>query len=531
MPYPTLDINKIKKRCADDLDKFCDIYNIESIPEYIKFELYTNISDDSADEQFKIMKREMDKLINKITYISGKNIIDFDYAHDVVNLEDENQKNLWIIRTYIFYQLLIYLSLTLSNERLYNKVYDDKFKFRPEILNHLNDFKMGIFGSITPTSDIDIGIQYSPDEPNKSISEPALAYVVSRFSNCFLIFTEINMLKFDIEVYADMMTIPNTTENIKEYPDYFYLDSSNFTKKQFQKVLVCAGTSILRNAVLAEMDIRSPDKLSNKEINDIIDNFKIENILQIDRDFQNFYDNIKKELSDDWLSQGRNMVKDYLTSDYNTGRYKYYDLVNNAELSKFKGTATNEALMNLNEEKISDIMLKIGKSLTYRMESYNCAPTVMLVVRVLQASKKKGGDGSNIKKYTTKIPGVRLCSGIIQHLDPKCSIGYYGYILSCLEQLGYIYRFNKTYCQKETSHYNKNKCEKKMKKYKERYYVGIDYLKQEQETNTSGGRPIKKKRRKTIKRGSKKTFKRKYKKYPRKKISKKRKKRANNSKP
>ena len=519
MVYPTLDINIIKKRCDDDLNKFCDIYNIKSIPKDIKFELYTDTSVDGVDYKFQEMKNTMNILINKITNISGKNIIDFDYAHDVVKLDDLEQKNLWIVRTYIFYQLLIYLSLTSSNKELYNKVYcqyqeyeKNKFKFRQNISNHLNDFKMGIFGSITPTSDIDIGIQYSPDNLKDRINKPALAYVVSRFANCFLIFTNINMLKFDIEVYADMMTIPNITKNKEKYPDYFYLDSSNFNKEQFQKVLVCAGTSILRNAVLAEMDIRSPKKLSNKDIETILNNFKIENVLKIDKEFQKFYNNIKEELSKDWLSKGRNMVKDYLTLDYNTDRYKYYEFLNNAEIHKFKWTSSHKALRNLNSETISDIMFEIGKSLTYRMESYNCAPTVMLVVRILQASKKKGGNMSKSHKYNVKTTGVRLCSGIIKHLEPKCSIGYYGYILSCLEQLGYIYRFNKTYCQK--NNYNKKNYEKKMKKYKERFDVGIDYLKQEskyqnQETNTSSVKSIKKnkKTRKTRKIKSQNTVK------------------------
>ena len=77
---------------------------------------------------------------------------------------------MWIIRTYVFYELLIFLSITLTNKEIYNKIYDDTGKgtendnilnFRQDISSELNNFKMGIYGSLTPTSDIDIGIQYS----------------------------------------------------------------------------------------------------------------------------------------------------------------------------------------------------------------------------------------------------------------------------------------------------------------------------------------------------------------------------------
>ena len=49
--------------------------------------------------------------------------------------------------------------------------------------------------------------------------------------------------------------------------------------------------------------------------------------------------------------------------------------------------------MNINNITVDQIcvkMVNIGFSLTYRMESYNCAPTVIHVVRILQAAKRKG---------------------------------------------------------------------------------------------------------------------------------------------
>ena len=123
-------------------------------------------------------------LLNFLKYLE-KNIKSFDYAHDVIHLDEIKQKKLWIVRTYIFYELLTFVTLSLSDEQLYNQIYtdrgEDKFPFRLDIPNELDNFKMGIFGSITPTSDIDIGFQYS----GNTLKIPGLAFVVSRFENSY----------------------------------------------------------------------------------------------------------------------------------------------------------------------------------------------------------------------------------------------------------------------------------------------------------------------------------------------------------
>ena len=333
MVYPTFNIKSIQKRCESDLEHFYDIYNID--PEHQDYkDLKTFSIYDKTPSQLDVMKTSIKAKLAKILEISGKkNIKSFDYAHDVIHLDEVKQKKLWIVRTYIFYELLTFVTLSLSDEQLYNQIYtdrsQDKFPFRLDIPNELDNFKMGIFGSITPTSDIDIGFQYS----GNTLKIPGLAYMVSRFENSFLIFTEINSLSFDIETYADMMTIPNTKPDKDQFPDYFYLDTSKFTKEHFQKVLVCAGTSILRNAVLAEMEIKGK-QLTDAEINNVLNKFNMDDIMKINKVFDNFYVDIKDDFSQDWLEKAKKLVFDYMGSDYNQGRYKYYNLVNIAEESK-----------------------------------------------------------------------------------------------------------------------------------------------------------------------------------------------------
>ena len=55
--------------------------------------------------------------------------------------------------------------------------------------------------------------------------------------------------------------------------------------------------------------------------------------------------------------------------------------------------------------------------------------------------KKKKKD---LEKYATRTPGT-YCKKEIQHLDPYCTIGKYGYLLSILEQIGFLYRFHMKY--------------------------------------------------------------------------------------
>ena len=75
----------------------------------------------------------------------------------------------------------MYSTLIMSNQNLFDEIYSNKKEFRPDIIEELPYFKMGIFGSIKPNSDIDIGIQYSNF---KNVN--GLSYVVSVFEDTFL---------------------------------------------------------------------------------------------------------------------------------------------------------------------------------------------------------------------------------------------------------------------------------------------------------------------------------------------------------
>jgi hypothetical protein len=292
--------------------------------------------------------------------------------------------------------------------------------------------------------------------PKPSGSKPL---EVSRFENLFLLYTGKPSIDFDIETYADMMTLPNPST---EYPDYFYLDSSTFTDVEFKRMLPIAANSILRNAYFI-----SPETVRTLTMDDIMKQLE----LTID--------------VPDVLDASRKRVLDFMEGTYEEGRYAYYEKVEFAEKiqkMKLRGPMT--------PADICDIMVAIGDALTYRYESYTCAPTVTHVVRILQASKEKS------EKYKTVTPQI-YCKGEIVHLDPFCSIGRYGYMLSMLEQLGYMYRFYMIYCIDGDPVY----CKKKVNKYLDRYQNAQYYItKYGGKRNRKNTKYIKKKQTRKLKR-------------------------------
>uniref|UniRef100_A0A6C0D2K9 Uncharacterized protein n=1 Tax=viral metagenome TaxID=1070528 RepID=A0A6C0D2K9_9ZZZZ len=454
---PRFVINDIKQRCKYDITTFCR-ENGTTNTAGIRFE--------TALTSMAILKNTISKIVTEINdTLEEKNYVD-EISHKGVKV----QNHLWILRTYLFYLLLICVTIILENEELYKVEFSDTdaYPFRKDISVQLHDFKMGIFGSITPTSDIDIGVQYS----GNGLEKPGLSYIVSRFENLFVSLTgkETGSLAYDIETYADMMTLPNPGEDKEKYPDYFYLDSSIFTEENFKSMLACAGKSIVRNVLLAYKDIdKKIEDLANITFDSIKQKLNEIKLPSIDESLGIEIMGLLNEST--WFEEAKDDVSKFLNMKYEEQRKAYYEKVEKAEVVKFEKT---KEPVYLTSDDICEMMVLIGDALTYRMESYTCSPTVVHVVRILQASKDKKD------KYISLKP-KEYCIGEIQHLDPFCSIGKYGYILSMLEQMGYIYRFYLTYCEKDSGfkiigHYNEGKCKKKRDKYVERYTNALDYM-------------------------------------------------------
>ena len=460
MVYPILTVDSLKNRCADDIDTF--IKNVlggqaNSIQSEL-YELYPNEGEVSYDTMMQFMVRPLE-LFNSVLKKKSKTMETFDYAHDISHFDVQDRNKLWIMRTLLCYQMMIFGTLLMKNQALHDEVYVQMKlitqmesitrPFRADVTAELESFKLGIFGSITPTSDIDIGIQYS----GFTSKFTALDYVVATMEDMFIYFLGIkSTLQLDIEYYADMMTLPNPDTSNEKNPDFFYLDTFSFTEKDFTTMLPYAYASIYRNYVTAKKDLGVTTQ-DNSNINDLSNKIR----------------EYKLTVDDSAMKQAKQMVIAYTSLSYDEARKKYYEFVQIAEMKVANiRDLIRQKSYDLINPFILQTMMDIAQSLIFRAESYVCAPTVMHVVRVLQA------DPSRLK-YPVLYPDKCITKLKSQLSNPQCEIGKYGYELSKLEQIGYIIRFKMTYCdplisnaEHNSNQERKEKCIKKQGKYTKR---------------------------------------------------------------
>ena len=431
------------------------------------------------------LKSRIQKITDQISTISKTPFETFDYPHTIKTFDDATQKQLWCLRTLLFYQLLLNATEMMNNKVLFNAVYQGtgiNRTFRLDVVPDLKNYKLGIFGSITPASDIDIGIQYSGF--NELIG---LSYVVSVFEDSFLIFTGgKNSLMFDIETYGDLVTFPDVRDKqlaestggpeCVNVHDVFPFDISAFNYDNFISVLPPVFAGILRNYVIAKKTTLGADAVAN--ISELVNQFDIDDFLKVtaEKTGTNMFDFLKKEVPSDAqgeiqekltnvLAQAKDITIKYMSSSYADSREEYYNLVQTAEesLLNAKKQYFNTETVNMPNDELVNAVKNVSNALVFREESYTNPATVMHVVRVLQAN------AANPTKYASIEPSY-CKTGTNHWTDAYCNIGQYGYLISMFEQLGYIYRFHITYCVSDPpGHYDAEKCAAKTKKYMDRF--------------------------------------------------------------
>jgi hypothetical protein len=485
-PYPCLLFASIILRCLADLRQFQEVYKF-NVSEYVLPGVVSGIF--MVAKTLAELQLRMKGIMDGIVSTSGRKIADFDYPHQIRTYDDQKQKELWCLRTLLFYQLLMTTTEMMNNEGLFNEVYQYSTSngitptriFRKDIVAELKNYKLGIFGSITPSSDIDLGVQFSGF--NQLVG---LAYIVSVFEDSFLIFTGKSSLKFDIETYADLVTVPDirdksedtselntaslTCSNVR---DVFPYDTSKLTYPDLLNLLPFVFAGILRNFVIAQKDVGN-----SATVAEIVESFNIAdfldvatkktgtNFFEIVRRYATVPENMDKELGVAF-DQAKRIATEYMSRPYAVTREEYYRLVQTAEEStvQLKTDYFNTGEVNIPNDELIKILMNASKALVYREESYTCFPTVMHVVRVMQANSKNPG------KYKTLEPSYCLTNKLS---DAYCAIGNYGYLISLFEQLGYIYRFDITYCQ--PGHLDQPKCDAKFEKYADRFKNGLNLI-------------------------------------------------------
>jgi predicted nucleotidyltransferase len=445
------------------------------------------------------------KEISKFNYL--------DYLHEIEQEIDKNKDNtidltvimckLWIIRNYLCYILLCYATFLFENETEFTSIIANR-KYIKEIGEKIYLFELGIFGSYNTTSDIDIGIRYIGND-----TMIGLSYIISVVEDLFHLFIGVeNSLALDIEPYADMYILPNWDEKTKrKYPDMFFLNTSYFEEKDLKIILPYIYASIIRNYIKGNDELLQSVK-KNKEIDIPLHLMYKTPSPKEQKDVNNntfiskYLDTTKYRLS---FMNGRDMALTYMRASYNESREIYYKKVNNAEtlltpiriqinISQINNNnlVTNISKIELKKKDVLECMKRIMESLIYRQESYVCPATITHVVRTIQV-KSENNDVCSFDTNTQQL--------VIPTNKAICAIGKYGYIMSALEQYGFLIRFHNLYCIEGTYHYNKYNCFLKYTKYNERLISAKDgYEKTNQKQSPTWGGIVKMSRKHSIKR-------------------------------
>lgn len=309
----------------------------------------------------------------------------------------------------------------------------DVFK---QIGKQSDQISLGIFGSESLTSDIDIGVFYKENITiNKNTIK--LSEIVKSFESIFVKqnYTSIDL---DTEMYANY--------SVRNVRPFLKTDDAGYNKMM---PYVVAG--MMKNYFQSLFDShnsicdtrRKIKLLHNKDCNTFIikkklNNITLSNIMDIPNKSllsHKDYNFIKEEVTK-YIKESKKIISEYINHSYKSGCKKYYDTLDKIHHEYIKKDINN-----------SELNKYISHALVYRAESYQCSPTIYHVVYGIQASSNK-----NEKK---KIHNL---------------INHSGYILSMMEQIGYLSRFYNEY--KKTK--NKVLFHKKKNKYEKRLIDAID---------------------------------------------------------
>ena len=329
-----------------------------------------------------------------------------------------------------------------------------------------NNIELGIFGSESASSDIDIGVSYKKGS-SKDVNMLKLSQVVECFEDYF-VKQKYTSLDIDVEMYADYFISPRyglpfiqTNKDIYKACLPFVLAGimKNIIQAMHDKnVLPCDMRRIIDN-VKAKCDPNavavSIDQMDVTEnINSVLSTLKLSDNSTLKLSDNSTIKDIIKNI-EEHIAPAKGYIKEYMKSDYKQSRTKYYDLLN---------AAHNEYIKP--EPNMKELSEKISHALVYRAESYLSAPTIYHVVYTMQAKPQDEATKKNLNGLITS----------------------YGYKISILEQLGFLTRFYNQYKKADNPNWKK-----KNEKYMGRLNDALEKI-GNKNTLISGGKRVTQKR-------------------------------------
>lgn len=289
--------------------------------------------------------------------------------HDIKQYTVDEQKEFWTLREWLFCQVLV---LAYLNFKEGNVSRPPPNGFKPEA------YTFALFGSVKPTSDIDV-----------SVEGPLASYLIAVLEDLWLSATENPCSRWDIEFYGDFSMV------LDEKKQSTFLNSREFNSAA-DKILPYVGASILRNA----------ETLDFPELNEFIA----------------AHPEVPALTQSPWKEEAYKLMESISSMTYDQQRENYY---------KYLGEA--EKIRNSTAIVSKDVALKVFLAMCqanlYRSENYILPSTVIHVVRDIQAKAPQPNRND---------PRCGLYHATLS----SCAVGRFAYLASAMEQLGYMKRFS-----------------------------------------------------------------------------------------
>jgi hypothetical protein len=328
-----------------------------------------------------------------------------------------------------------------------------------------NNIELGIFGSESASSDIDIGVSYKKGS-SKDVNMLKLSQVVECFEYYF-VEKKYTSLDIDVEMYADYFISPRYGLPFIQTNKYIYIACLPFVLAGIMKNIIqamhdkkdlpCDTRRIIDN-VKATCDPNAvADSIDQMKVIDNINS--VLNTLELSNN--STIKDIIKNIDSPTIKEAKGYIKEYMKSDYEQSRTKYYRLLNAAHEEYIKP-----------EPNMEELSKKISHALVYRAESYLSAPTIYHVVYTMQAKPQDEATKKNLNGLITS----------------------YGYKISILEQLGFLTRFYNQYKKADNPKWHNNpNWKKKNEKYMGRLNDALEKI-GNKNTLISGGKRVTQKR-------------------------------------
>lgn len=289
--------------------------------------------------------------------------------HDIKQYSVEEQQEFWTLREWLFCQILVLAYLNFKNGQVSRQ---PPSGFVPET------YSFALFGSVKPTSDIDV-----------SVDGPLASYLIAVLEDLWLSSTGAPCSRWDIEFYGDFSMV------LDEKKNPVFLNSREFNSAASQ-ILPYVGASILRNAETLEFPELDAFIAAHPEVPALTNS--------------------------PWKQEAYAMIKDIGAMTYNQQREQYYKYLGEAEKIRI-------SVPILSQEVSLKVFLAMCKANLFRSENYILPSTVIHIVRDIQAkAPQPNRNDPRCSLYHAKLS--------------TCAVGRFAYLASAMEQLGYMKRFS-----------------------------------------------------------------------------------------